>query len=177
MTVSCRRCRTKSELTPAFAVFPLLRFLQIKPFYAWADFRNHVVVHEKKRPDLAGRKTQAILRTCLLRRKKDSKLDGKDLITLPPKTTELRVLEFTEEEREICEFGERARRALALIFASQTRSLRRGRKCVFPLLTGVPRLTRVHLRATFNKYLRQGTVLRNYAHVSLLSPRPSPCPA
>lgn len=45
---------------------------------------------------------QAILRQVMLRRKKDSKLDGKALITLPPKTVELRTLEFSPEEREIC---------------------------------------------------------------------------
>lgn len=39
--------------------------------------------------------------TFLLRRKKDTQLDGKPLIELPPKAIVLHRLEFTEEEREI----------------------------------------------------------------------------
>lgn len=46
---------------------------------------------------------QAILRRHMLRRKKDSKLDGKQLITLPEKHVEMRVLEFSPEERDICQ--------------------------------------------------------------------------
>jgi hypothetical protein len=58
--------------------------------------------YEKKRPELAGQKAQHVLRTCMLRRRKDTKLDGKELITLPPKHTNLLELEFSKEEREIC---------------------------------------------------------------------------
>lgn len=46
---------------------------------------------------------QTILRRYMLRRKKDSELDGRKLITLPEKHVELRVLEFSPEERDICE--------------------------------------------------------------------------
>ena len=38
----------------------------------------------------------------MMRRKKDSKLDGKELVTLPEKTIELRELDFSQEERDIC---------------------------------------------------------------------------
>lgn len=40
----------------------------------------------------------------MLRRKKDSTLNGQQLVVLPPKTVELRVLEFSPEERDICMF-------------------------------------------------------------------------
>lgn len=40
----------------------------------------------------------------MLRRKKDSKLDGKNLIELPPRNVELHELEFSEEERDICAY-------------------------------------------------------------------------
>ena len=130
-------------------VFPLLRFLQIKPFYAWADFRNHVVVHEKKRPDLAGCKTQAILRTCLLRRKKDSKLDGKELITLCvlPQIVSVDLLIVrrlqARPRRLSCAFSSLPTRRGRSVGSSQgarstcgetdlalqTRSSRRGRRC------------------------------------------------
>lgn len=39
--------------------------------------------------------------TFLLRRKKDSKLDGKNLIELPEKKVELCKLEFSQEERDV----------------------------------------------------------------------------
>lgn len=128
-----RWCLTGTPITNSLAdVFPLLRFCQIKPFYVWKEFNQAISTHEKKRPDIAGRKCQAVLRTCLMRRKKDSTLAGQPLVVLPTKTVELRVLEFSEEEREIYTFVER------------------------------------RTQATFNKYLKAGTVLKNYAHVLVL---------
>lgn len=50
---------------------------------------------------LATNKLQAIFATTLLRRKKDSMLDGKRLIELPEKTVDLLKLEFSGEERAI----------------------------------------------------------------------------
>lgn len=57
--------------------------------------------YEKKNPTLATNKLQTIFKLVLLRRKKDSQLDGKRLIELPDKTVTLQKLEFTEEERAI----------------------------------------------------------------------------
>jgi SNF2 family DNA or RNA helicase len=50
---------------------------------------------------LATNKLQAIFATILLRRKKDSMLDGKRLIELPDKAVDLLRLDFSEEERAI----------------------------------------------------------------------------
>ena len=44
---------------------------------------------------------QAIFRPFLLRRMKNSLLSGKRLIGLPKKTSDLVMLEFSQEEREI----------------------------------------------------------------------------
>lgn len=57
--------------------------------------------YEKRNPTLATNKLQTIFKLVLLRRKKDSQLDGKRLIELPDKTVTLQKLEFTEEERAI----------------------------------------------------------------------------
>lgn len=62
-----------------------------------------VLQYEKKQPVIAGNKAQHVLRTCMLRRRKDTKLDGKELVTLPAKHTNLLSLEFSQEEREICQ--------------------------------------------------------------------------
>ncbi|GAA6046597.1 hypothetical protein JCM3770_006230 [Rhodotorula araucariae] len=113
-------------------LFPLFRFLQLKPWFDYKMFQESVIHYEKKYPDVAGRKAQAILRTCMLRRKKDSKLDGKELISLPTKHIEMRELAFSNEEREIYEMVEQ------------------------------------RAQAKFNKFLKAGTVMKNYSHVLLL---------
>ncbi|GJN91484.1 hypothetical protein Rhopal_004507-T1 [Rhodotorula paludigena] len=113
-------------------LFGIFRYLQLKPWYDWSYYREQVVRFEKRNPDIAGRKAQAILRSCMLRRKKDSKLDGKELISLPPKKIALHELTFSEEEREIYTFVE------------------------------------TKAQAKFNKFLKAGTVMKNYAHVLVL---------
>ncbi|GAA5878832.1 hypothetical protein JCM1840_000729 [Sporobolomyces johnsonii] len=144
---------TGTPVTNSLAdLYPLFRFLQLKPWYKWGDYREHVITYEKREPDIAGRKAQAILRSCMLRRKKDSKLydalalavsgdadpvftlrsDGKELITLPPKKVELHQIEFSLEEREIYDFIEKK---------AQTK---------------------------FNKFLKAGTVMKNYSHVLVM---------
>jgi SNF2 family DNA or RNA helicase len=50
---------------------------------------------------LAVTRLQAIFGSFLLRRLKNSLLDGKRLIELPKKTVDLVKLEFSQEEREI----------------------------------------------------------------------------
>jgi SNF2 family DNA or RNA helicase len=57
---------------------------------------------QKRDPKLAGRRAQALLKKCLLRRTKDSKLEGRPLITLPPKTIDIEMLEFSPDERQVC---------------------------------------------------------------------------
>ena len=42
-----------------------------------------------------------MLRKVMLRRTKDSELHGKKILQLPPKTTDMIELDFTEEERAI----------------------------------------------------------------------------
>jgi len=64
------------------------------------------------------------MHTFLLRRKKDSMLDGKKLIELPEKEVNLIKLEFSQEERDIYQMVE------------------------------------ARSQAKFNRYLREGTVLK-----------------
>ncbi|KAF9486204.1 hypothetical protein BDN70DRAFT_822530 [Pholiota conissans] len=113
-------------------VYGYLRFLRIRPWYDWAHFQSHIGILEKKNPALAVARLQKVMTTFLLRRKKDSKLDGKNLIELPAKKIELAKLEFSEEEREIYSMVE------------------------------------ARSQAKFNRYLREGTVLKNYHQVLVL---------
>ena len=80
---------------------------------------------------LATKRLQAILQTCILRRRKDTELDGRRLVELPPKEVVLTKLEFSQDERDIYK-------------AVETQS-----------------------QIKFNKYLRAGTVLKNYMHGKL----------
>ncbi|KAG9049705.1 hypothetical protein FS837_009350 [Tulasnella sp. UAMH 9824] len=135
-----RWCLTGTPLTNGTAdAFGLLRFLAIRPWYEWKEFNQHVVLKEKKNADLATKRLQLIFRECLIRRKKDSTLEGRKLIELPPKDYYNPEYQFSEEELEIYNF-------------LQARS-----------------------RAIFNKFLRQGTVLKNYSQVLVLLLRLRQC--
>ncbi|KAH8813735.1 P-loop containing nucleoside triphosphate hydrolase protein [Flagelloscypha sp. PMI_526] len=81
--------------------YPYLRFLQIRPWCDWLKFKSQVVNHEKRRTSLASKRLQTILAPVLLRRLKDSMLEGKKLIELPPKEVEFISLEFDEDERQL----------------------------------------------------------------------------
>ncbi|OAV97593.1 hypothetical protein PTTG_01908 [Puccinia triticina 1-1 BBBD Race 1] len=88
-------------------IYPYLRFLRIRPYNDHHRFRDHITVNEKKRPNLATSRAQAVLGTCMLRRQKNSKLDGKPLIVLPPKHEEDVWLDMSPDEREIYEMLEK----------------------------------------------------------------------
>ena len=92
--------------------------------------------------NLATTRLQAIFATILLRRKKDSLLDGKRLIELPQKTVDLMKLEFSEEERVIYQM---------VHFHTHPPSLRHSLD-----------VSQVEARsqAKFNRFLRAGTVLK-----------------
>ncbi|WWD15746.1 hypothetical protein CI109_100168 [Kwoniella shandongensis] len=82
-------------------IYAHLHFLQISPSREWEHFRDSISKVQKRSPKLATKRVQAILRTCCIRRNKESMLNGKKLLELPPKTTEVVTLAFTDEERQI----------------------------------------------------------------------------
>ncbi|MCJ1379137.1 hypothetical protein MMC17_002237 [Xylographa soralifera] len=117
-------------------LFSLIHFLRIKPYCVQEKFNN-----DFKRP-LAGssatakegamRKLQALLKAVLLRRTKKSLIDGKPILSLPERTTEIQHAVFSPDEDSFYK-------------NLQTQS-----------------------RFQFNKYLRAGTVGRNYSNVLVL---------
>ncbi|TFK67589.1 hypothetical protein BDN72DRAFT_898843 [Pluteus cervinus] len=108
-------------------MYGYLRFLKIRPWYDFQEFQGHIGRLERKNPQLAVSRLPF-----LYRRMKDTELDGKRLIELPPKTVDLVKLDFTPDEREIYDMVE----------------------------------TRTQQK--FNRYLRSGTVLKNYHQVLVL---------
>lgn len=100
---------------------------------------------------LAGKRAQSILTPILLRRTKDSKLDGKPLLTLPPKTVELEMLQFSPEEREVHLLS-----------------------WDLPKLQADP-LGQIYddfekqAKIRVNKFIREGTIVQKYAYIYILS--------
>ncbi|KAF8340920.1 SNF2 family N-terminal domain-containing protein [Amanita rubescens] len=128
-----RWCLTGTPIINTLSdVYPYLRFIRVSPWHDFKEFQQHIGRIEKKRPTLAVQRLQAIITTFLLRRMKDSKLDGKRLIELPEKNVGMVQLEFSPEERDVY------------------------------------RMVEIRSQAKFNKYLRAGTVLKNYHQVLVL---------
>ncbi|KAF7289976.1 SNF2 superfamily protein [Mycena indigotica] len=125
-----------------------IRFLQIRPWYDFSEFNGHIAKHEKKSPQLAVTRLQTVLNLFLLRRMKTSMLDGQKLIELPEKTIDLVSLDFSPEEREL--------------YTQECFPI-----CLFHF-PDVDRQVETAQQAKFNKFLREGTVLKNYTSVLVL---------
>lgn len=82
-------------------VFSQLKFLSISPQREWSSFNNHIAKVQKKKPTLAARRTQAILKSCTIRRNKNTELNGVRLLTLPERSIEIEELQFSAEERDM----------------------------------------------------------------------------
>ncbi|KAG7452506.1 uncharacterized protein BT62DRAFT_879840 [Guyanagaster necrorhizus] len=81
-------------------IYGLLRFGRFRPWNDWNDFNTHVARVQSEDAVLAGMRLQLqILRPILLRRTKGSMLEGKPILSLPPKDIAIVNLEFSEEER------------------------------------------------------------------------------
>ncbi|KKY29656.1 putative dna repair protein rad5 [Diaporthe ampelina] len=123
-------------------LFSLIKFLKIKPYHEQKEFNKTFgsLTPRTSRGRSAGEytKTKAmdalrvLLKAIMLRRMKTSTLDGKPLVTLPPKMEEISHVEFSDDERQFYNDLE-----------SKT-------------------------RITFNKYLRAGTVGKNYSNILVL---------
>ncbi|CEJ86352.1 hypothetical protein VHEMI04083 [[Torrubiella] hemipterigena] len=116
-------------------LYPLLRFLRIKPYHQWEKFRHSFGVLFGKQGDPKHKAMdglRALLKAVMLRRKKDSLLDGKPILRLPPKTEEVVYAELSEDER------------------------------------GFYKQLEMKSQVLFSKYLREGTVGKNYSSILVL---------
>ncbi|SPO20500.1 related to RAD5 - DNA helicase [Ustilago trichophora] len=83
-------------------LFSLLKFLRVEPWGDFSFFNSFVCKPFQARSTKALDVVQVILESVLLRREKRMKdKDGKPIVELPPKTIEVRELEFSELERKI----------------------------------------------------------------------------
>ncbi|KAK2737084.1 hypothetical protein FQN55_001296 [Onygenales sp. PD_40] len=117
-------------------LYSLIRFLRIGPYNNIERFNSAFARPLKSFDDnlqcQAMQQLQVLLKAILLRRTKTSKIDGKRILQLPPRTTEKVHVLFSEDEQ-------------ALYNALETKT-----------------------QLQFNKYLRAGTVGRNYSNVLVL---------
>lgn len=102
---------TGTPVTNSLAdIYGLIRFGRFRPWNDWNDFNRYVAREQRQDPPLAAMRAQEILKPLLLRRTKDSHLDGVPILQLPPKHIDLVALEFSPDERELYDnFEKRSR--------------------------------------------------------------------
>ncbi|KAG9127974.1 hypothetical protein FRC07_006764, partial [Ceratobasidium sp. 392] len=124
---------TGTPVTNALSdLYGIIRYLHFSPFDNWKNFKHFITGIQRDDPQLAGRRAQALLKLCLLRRTKTSRLDNKPLILLGSKAVELEWLTFSADEREIYDSVE------------------------------------ARQQQQFNKFLKAGTVMKNYSAVLVM---------
>ncbi|KAJ7058180.1 SNF2 family DNA-dependent ATPase [Mycena amicta] len=93
---------TGTPITNTLAdIYGLLRFGRFRPYNDWPSFNEHIARVQLEDAPLAGNRAQVILKPLMLRRTKQSTLEGEPILKLPPKEIELVKLRFSDEEREI----------------------------------------------------------------------------
>lgn len=91
-------------------LYGLIRFGCFQPWNDWKEFSDHVVKIQQKRPDLAGRRAQAILKRILIRRTKSSTVEGRPILLLGEKNINVAKLDFSPRERKIYDALEKRQR-------------------------------------------------------------------
>ncbi|CAI8591207.1 unnamed protein product [Vicia faba] len=81
-------------------LYSYFRFLRYDPYAVYTSFCSTIKIPISRNPSKGYRKLQTILKTIMLRRTKGSLLDGEPIISLPPKSVELKKVEFSQEERD-----------------------------------------------------------------------------
>lgn len=89
-------------------LYSLIHFLRIRPYNEYTKFQadfgiltrsNGGTRNNPQTEKNAMKKLQAVLKATMLRRNKSSKIDGKAILTLPPKTEEIVHAVFNEDEQ------------------------------------------------------------------------------
>ncbi|KAJ9563119.1 hypothetical protein OSB04_008279 [Centaurea solstitialis] len=81
-------------------LYSYFRFLKYDPYAVYKSFCSTIKAPIQRSPGTGYKKLQAVLKTIMLRRTKATLLDGEPIISLPPKTINLKKVEFTAEERD-----------------------------------------------------------------------------
>ncbi|KAI7830558.1 SNF2 family N-terminal domain-containing protein [Gamsiella multidivaricata] len=82
-------------------LYSLIRFLRIKPYCDWDEFRNKISAPMKKTKQYgpAIQRVQALLKAVCLRRTKKCTVDGRPILQLPDRNVDRVATPFSDEER------------------------------------------------------------------------------
>ncbi|KAK0498852.1 SNF2 family DNA-dependent ATPase [Armillaria luteobubalina] len=97
-----RWCLTGTPMQNDVAeLFSLIKFLRIKPFSVWETFNEQIAkpVKNGRGAQHAMKKLQVVLKSVMLRRRKDQIINGKVLIELPPRELNIISCPFTPTEQ------------------------------------------------------------------------------
>ncbi|XP_042519799.1 helicase-like transcription factor CHR28 [Macadamia integrifolia] len=99
-------------------LYSYFRFLRYDPYAVYKSFCSMIKVPVTKHPTTGYKKLQAVLKTIMLRRTKGTLIDGQPIINLPPKSIELKKVDFSKEEREFYSRLEADSRAQFKVYAA-----------------------------------------------------------
>ncbi|OVA10723.1 SNF2-related [Macleaya cordata] len=80
-------------------LYSYFRFLKYHPYAVYKIFCSSIKYPTSRNSSEGYKKLQVVLKTILLRRTKETLIDGKPILTLPPKSVCLVKVEFSTEER------------------------------------------------------------------------------
>uniref|UniRef100_A0A0D9ZR51 Uncharacterized protein n=1 Tax=Oryza glumipatula TaxID=40148 RepID=A0A0D9ZR51_9ORYZ len=80
-------------------LYSYFRFLKYEPYSVYGSFRSMIKYQISRDATRGYKKLQAVLKIVLLRRTKETLIDGEPIIKLPPKTIQLSKIDFSKEER------------------------------------------------------------------------------
>jgi SNF2 family DNA or RNA helicase len=117
-------------------LYSLIKFLRIRPFCEWEEFRDCILKPMKSGGPTGEKKAvkvaQVLMKAISLRRSKKAKIDGRPILNLPERNVHMTHIDFSPDERHHYDF------------VNQT------------------------AQARFNKYMKAGTVMRNYSSILVL---------
>lgn len=114
-------------------LYSLIKFLRIRPFCEWEEFRDCISKPMKNGDHKKAVKVAHVLMKAIsMRRSKKAMIDGRPILNLPQRNVHMTHIDFSPDERNHYDF------------VNQT------------------------AQARFNKYMQQGTVMKNYSSVLVL---------
>ncbi|KAF9184250.1 hypothetical protein BGZ50_003812 [Haplosporangium sp. Z 11] len=102
LAATYRLCLTGTPIQNSIdELYSLIRFLNIKPYCDWNQFRDNISTPMKKTKQYghAMQRVQALMKAICLRRTKTSQVDGKPILQLPDRNVEKVPTPFSIEER------------------------------------------------------------------------------
>lgn len=101
-----RLCMTGTPMQNSVEeLYPLIRFLHITAYQSWPRFNDDIAKPMRNMDDdVRSRgmgRLQALIKSVTLRREKTTIVDGRPVVDLPPKHTNIRPVEFSHAEREV----------------------------------------------------------------------------